>query len=118
MLDNWKKDPPTKKKKKKKQNKKATLPSTPLKTMEHENDGDTNYNWCTRCSHQRIDTGSERLGNKLKSRDHPKYCIIEIDQNTKKSPGDLRRLAVTQDSREKTSVNSQMSIYIYIYTLS
>ena len=38
------------------------------------------------------------LGNKKMSGDHPNYCIIEIDQNTKKSPGDLRRLAVTQTS--------------------
>ena len=30
------------------------------------------------------------------SRDHPNYCIVEISQNTKKSPGDLGRLAVTQ----------------------
>ena len=28
--------------------------------------------------------------------DHPNYCIIENGQNTEKSPGDLRRLAVTQ----------------------
>ena len=28
--------------------------------------------------------------------DHPKYFIIENGQNTEKSPGDLRRLAVTQ----------------------
>ena len=28
--------------------------------------------------------------------DHPNYSIIEIDQNTEKSPGDWRRLAVTQ----------------------
>ena len=27
---------------------------------------------------------------------HPNCCIIEIGQNTEKSPGDLRRLAVTQ----------------------
>ena len=27
--------------------------------------------------------------------DHPNYCVTEIGQNTKKSPGDLRRLAVT-----------------------
>ena len=33
--------------------------------------------------------------NKKKSGDHPNYCIIEIGQNTEKSPGDLRRLAVT-----------------------
>ena len=31
-------------------------------------------------------------------RDHPNYCIIEIYQNTEKSSGDLRRLAVTQIS--------------------
>ena len=30
--------------------------------------------------------------------DHPNYCIIEISQNTEKSPGDLRRLTVTQTS--------------------
>ena len=29
-------------------------------------------------------------------RDHSNYCIIENGQNTEKSPGDLRRLAVTQ----------------------
>ena len=28
--------------------------------------------------------------------DHPNYYIIENDKNTEKSPGDLRRLAVTQ----------------------
>ena len=36
------------------------------------------------------------LGNKRTSGDHPTYCIIEIGQNTKKSPGDLRRLVFTQ----------------------
>ena len=30
-------------------------------TMKHESDGDTNCKWCTRYSHQRIDT---RIGNK------------------------------------------------------
>ena len=30
------------------------------------------------------------------SGDHPNYRIIENGQNTEKSPGDLRRLAVTQ----------------------
>ncbi len=38
---------------------------------------------------------TEEVGNKRTSGDHPNYCIIEIGQNTKKSPGDLRRLAVT-----------------------
>ena len=53
------------------------------KTMAHEGDGDTYCNW--------IDTVTWRLGNKRTSRD-----LIEIGQNTEKSPGDLRRLAVTQ----------------------
>ena len=30
------------------------------------------------------------------SRDYPDNSIIKIGQNTEKSPGDLRRLAVTQ----------------------
>ena len=28
--------------------------------------------------------------------DHQNHCIIENGQNTEKSPGDLRRLAITQ----------------------
>ena len=64
------------------------------KTVEHEND---DYcNWCSWYSHQRIDTRTGGLGNKRTRGDHPDYCIIEIGQNIKKSPGDLRRLAVTQ----------------------
>ena len=47
-------------------------------------------------SHQRIDTRTGGLGNNRTSGDQPNYCIIEIGQNTKKSPRDLRRLAVTQ----------------------
>ena len=31
----------------------------------------------------------------LEVRDHPNYSIIVNGQNTEKSPGDLRRLAVT-----------------------
>ena len=36
------------------------------------------------------------LGTWWASRDHPNYFIIENSQNTEKSPGDSRRLAVTQ----------------------
>ena len=34
------------------------------------------------------------------SGDHPNYSIIENGQNTEKSPGDLRRLAITQSPVE------------------
>ena len=66
------------------------------KTVEHEGDYYTNCDWCFWYSHQRILKGTEGLGNKRTSGDHPNNYIIENGQNTEKSPGDLRRLAVTQ----------------------
>ena len=47
-------------------------------------------------SHQRTIKGTGGLGNRRTSGDHPNYYIIENGQNTEKSPGGLRRLAVTQ----------------------
>ena len=65
------------------------------KQMKHEDDNYTNRDWCFWNSHQRIMKGTGKLGNKSTSGDHPNYYIIEIGQKTEKSPGDLRRLAVT-----------------------
>ena len=62
--------------------------------MEHES------NWCTRYSHQRIGTGIGGLGNEKTNEDHLNYSIVEIGQNTKKSPRNLRTLAVTQTPME------------------
>ena len=45
---------------------------------------------------KRFGTGTGGLGDKRTSREHPNYFIVEIDQNTEKSPGDLKRLAVTE----------------------
>ena len=39
---------------------------------------------------------AERVGNRRTNRDHPNDSIVEIGQNTEKSPGDLRRLTVTR----------------------
>ena len=66
------------------------------KTVEHDGDNYINRDWCFWFSHQKITKGTERLGNKRTSEDHPNYYIIENDQNTEKSPGDLRKLPVTQ----------------------
>ena len=63
--------------------------------MEHESNNYTNRDWCFWYSHQRIIKEIGGLGNKRTSGDHPNNYIIENDQNTEKSPGDLRRLAVT-----------------------
>ena len=64
--------------------------------MEHEGDGDTNYNWCSWNNSQKIGKGTGRFEDKRTSGDHPDYSIIKIGQNTEKSPGDLRKLAVSQ----------------------
>ena len=64
--------------------------------MKHESDNDTNCNKYARYSNQRIDTGTWGLGNYKTCRDHPNCSIADIGQNTKKSPGDSKRIAVTQ----------------------
>ena len=84
-----------------KRDKYLDLASELNKTMENENDGDTDCNWRARYSHQKIDTETGGLGNKRTSCDHQNYSIVEIDQNSKNNQGDLRRLAVTQISDEK-----------------
>ena len=40
--------------------------------------------------------GRERVGNRRTNPDHPNYGIVEISQNTEKSPGDQKRIAVIQ----------------------
>ena len=47
---------------------------------------------------RKIIKGTRGLENKRKSGEHPNIFIIEIGQNTEDSPGDLRRLAVTESS--------------------
>ena len=64
--------------------------------MEHENDGDTNSNWCARYGHQRFGARTGGLGNERTREAHSNDNIVKINWNTKKGPGDLRRLAVTQ----------------------
>ena len=63
------------------------------KTMQHEGDHYINRDWC---SNYRIIKGTVELGSWRTSGDHPNNSIIEKGQNTEKSPGDLRRLAVTK----------------------
>ena len=48
----------------------------------------------------RIGTRTDGLGNNETVGDCPNYFIIEIGQNTEKSPGDFGRLAVTQSPIE------------------
>ena len=65
------------------------------KNTEHEADDGTNCNRYTWKNYQKIEKWTRRFGNKRTRGDHPDYSIIKIGQNTEKSPGDLKRLAVT-----------------------
>ena len=69
--------------------------------MELENDDYTHCNLCSWYSHQRIGTMTRGLGSNWMDGDCPNYCIVEIGQNTEKSPGAFRKLAVTQTPVEK-----------------
>ena len=68
------------------------------KNVEHESDVYTNSNWCSWYSDRKIIKGSGGLGNKKTTGDLHNNYIIDNDQNTKKSPGDLRKLVVNQTS--------------------
>ena len=70
------------------------------KTTEREGDSDTNCNLRARYSPKNTGTGIGGLWNKRTTGDHQKHWNIEISQNTEKSPGNLRKLAVTQTPME------------------
>ena len=84
--------------------------------MEYESEDYINCNCCSSYSHLVIDTRTREFGNNGTDGDCPNF--IEIDQNTEKSPGDLRRLAVIQNSSErpsaKTDVKNSQGIIIII----
>ena len=72
--------------------------------MEHKSDDDTDCNWYMRYNNQKFGTETGGLGNKRTSGDDPNYNIVEIGQNTEKSPGDLVTCC-NSHSCEKQSAN-------------
>ena len=81
--------------------------------MEHPDDNYTNCDWCFWHNNQRIIKGTGGLGSWWASGDHPNNYIIKYGQNTEKSPGDLRRLAVTQTPVKRPSANANEKNYNY-----
>ena len=59
---------------------------------EHESNRDTNYYWYVQNGPQRLVKWTRRVGKWKTSRN---YSIIDIGQNSERSSGDARRLAVT-----------------------
>ena len=72
--------------------------------MTDEGDGVTNCSWCTWNGPQKLGKETEKLEIRGIN-----YTMVEIAQNTKKYPGDQRRLAVTQTPVKQTIlwINSQ-----------
>ena len=64
--------------------------------LELDSDNYTNCHWCFLYIYQRLRKRIWGLRNKRTSGDHPNYSIIDVSQNTKKGPGDLRRLVISQ----------------------
>ena len=79
-----------------KKDKNLELDSELKKKVEHKSDGCTSCNWCSWYSNQKFGKRTIGCGNKRSSGDNPNNDIIKIDHNNEKSPGDLRRLALTQ----------------------
>ena len=76
-------------KKKKKKKKNPWTLSENEKVMEHENDNNTNYNWC---AFQRVRKRAGKVGNQKMSQEYPNYSMVKISQNTEKSSRDLLSL--------------------------
>ena len=66
--------------------------------MEHEDQGNNNSSCCTRNGLQEPGEINGEKGNQWENQNHPGY---NIHKNTEMSPGDLRKLAVSQ-TPEKT----------------
>ena len=59
------------------------------KAMKNAGDSNTCSSWYTWNGPQRIGKGIGTVANLGKNQDHPNNSIVEISQNTEKSPGDL-----------------------------
>ena len=64
--------------------------------MEHESNDCVNCEWYFRHNDKRIIKRPGGLGSWRTGRDNPNDSIAENSQNPETSPGDFRRLAVTQ----------------------
>ena len=64
--------------------------------MKKEGIGDTNYNESARNDPQELGKGTGRFKNQMTSGNRPDDSIIKIGQNNEKSPGDLKKLAITR----------------------
>ena len=64
--------------------------------MEYDGDDYTKWKWRFWNSCEKLRKRAGRVGNRGTNRDYPNYIIVEVDQNTEKSPGDLMKLIITQ----------------------
>ena len=65
------------------------------KTREYESVSNINCSWHAKNSTQKFGNKTKGIGDQIKDWDNTDHSIIKIGLNIQKSPGDLRRLAVT-----------------------
>ena len=65
------------------------------KNVDRAGDDDTYCSWYTWNGPHKSEKESGTDGDQRKNLENPDYGITEIGQNTEKSPGDLKRYAVT-----------------------
>ena len=82
--------------KNKEKEKKGRVLTTCQRTEKNMMVEDTYCDWRGWNGSQRLGKRAGRIRNRRRNRDHLNYSIVKIGQNTEKSPGDLRKLAVTQ----------------------
>ena len=88
--------------------------------MEHEGDDYTNHDWCFRYSNKRVIKKTGGFGSQRTSGDQPNYSNAENGQNTEKSSGDLRTLAVTKNpvkDLQVTLIWKTLKEIIWIYEI-
>ena len=87
-----------KKERKRKETQVRGPPKRTKKFIDHENDDVTNFYLSAWNEPQKFGKGIQRIVNQKTNQDHPDYNIVEIGQNSEKTPGNLRRLTVTPSS--------------------
>ena len=68
----------------------------------------TSYSWGNRNGPQELGEGTRVIVNLKTNWDHPNYCIVKIDQNIEKNHVDLRKRIVTNISRKRPSVSTDV----------
>ena len=83
--------------------------------MEHESDADTNYDWWGWNDPQIFCKEAGRVGDRRTSSDIPNYSIVKVGTNSEKSPGDMRKVAVSRTWRWCDKHTRSNNTYYFVF---